>query len=171
MISDSSSPFNILSRIMPFEQDLFWERNKVVRKCVFRHWLCHDQYAYQHSLVMTLVALYRHELLCTSGHFKFTYSVRCVFSWRSYFFRTSKYGGQLESRLACKYRWWREFPVVITSNYHPGKHSKFWQSGKYWEIRNFRAVWAKICCNISINLSWQHILLIVYIHAIFHTVR
>ena len=37
------------------------------------------------------------------------------------------------SRLAGKYRW-REFPVVITGNYRPGKYSKFWQSGKYWEI-------------------------------------
>ena len=67
------------------------------------------------------------------------------------------------SRLAGEYQW-REFPVVITGNYRPGKYSKFWQSGKYWEIQNFRVVWAKICCNISINLSWQHIFLIVYVH-------
>ena len=66
-------------------------------------------------------------------------------------------------RLAGKYRW-REFPAVITGNYRPGKYSKFWQSGKYWEIWNFRAVWAKICCNISINLSWQHTFLIAYVH-------
>ena len=57
-----------------------------------------------------------------------------------------------DSRLAGKYRW-REFPVVITGNYRPGKYSIFWQSGKYWEIQNFRAVLAKLCCNISINLS------------------
>ena len=44
-----------------------------------------------------------------------------------------------ETRLTGKYRW-REFPVVITGNYRPGKYSKFWQSGIYWEIRNFRAV-------------------------------
>ena len=37
------------------------------------------------------------------------------------------------ARLDGKYRW-REFPVVITGNYRPGKYSKFWQSGKYWEI-------------------------------------
>ena len=37
------------------------------------------------------------------------------------------------TRLAGKYRW-REFPVVITGNYRPGKYSQFWQSGKYWEI-------------------------------------
>ena len=43
------------------------------------------------------------------------------------------------ARLASKYRW-REFPVVITGNYRPGKYSKFWLSGKYWEIQNFRAV-------------------------------
>ena len=36
-------------------------------------------------------------------------------------------------RLAGKYRW-QEFPAVITGNYRPGKYSKFWQSGKYWEI-------------------------------------
>ena len=37
------------------------------------------------------------------------------------------------SRLAGKYRW-REFPAVITGDYRPGKYSKFWQGGKYWEI-------------------------------------
>ena len=42
-------------------------------------------------------------------------------------------GLDLLPRLAGKYRW-REFPAVITGNYHPGKYSKFWQSGKYWEI-------------------------------------
>ena len=47
--------------------------------------------------------------------------------------------GHRRARLAGKYRW-QEFPVVITGNYHPGKYSKFWQSGKYWEIRNHRAV-------------------------------
>ena len=45
----------------------------------------------------------------------------------------------LKARLAGKYRW-REFPAVITGNYRPGKYSKFWQNGKYWEIQNFRAV-------------------------------
>ena len=68
----------------------------------------------------------------------------------------------LVARLPGKYRW-REFPAVITGNYRPGKYSKFWQSGKYWEIWNFNAVWTKIFCNISKNLSWQQIFLIAYV--------
>ena len=69
----------------------------------------------------------------------------------------------IQARLAGKYRW-REFPAVITGNYRPGKYSKFWQSGKYWEIWNFRAVWAKILFNISTNLNWQHIFLIAFVY-------
>ena len=66
------------------------------------------------------------------------------------------------ARLAGKYRS-REFPAVITGNYRPGKYSKFWQSGKYWEIWHFKAVWTKRFCNISKNLSWKQIFLIAYV--------
>ena len=49
----------------------------------------------------------------------------------------------------------REIPVVgiPSGNYRPGKYSKFCQSGKYWEIRNFRTIFAKIFFHISLNLS------------------
>ena len=33
------------------------------------------------------------------------------------------------SRLVSKYQW-REFPLIFTSNYRPGKYSKFQQNGK-----------------------------------------
>ena len=69
--------------------------------------------------------------------------------------------GQAEwSRLAGKYRW-REFPAVITVLGNTPNFGKVGNTGKYEILELF---WAKICCNISINLSWQHIFLIAYVH-------